>query len=269
MKHLTKPFSFFLISLSIIFGQSTPDSLNFNKMDKTICRIYIHQNIAEDEVINMGTGIIVSQRIDTSNVHFIFTANHVVENLIKLKKSYMQVFFSDLDNNIYYTDSLNMEHIIWHNEALDAAILGLPNAILHKTFPVGYIPPGIEKLKLIGTGKVGEEVFMLGKRWLRKDYSISILKRGIISSYTNQFPDFKNYYVYLIDKMSNKGMSGGLIYNSLGEGIALVSGYVVENDKKIRTSDDLTIGIPLIVLFGELENSIDEKGNEIKVLLGY
>lgn len=257
-----------LTIFSIIFCQNN-DSLDFNKMDKSICRIYIHQKIEKDEIISMGSGIVVSSSSTGVRSYYVFTAHHVIDNLLKLKQSYIKIYFTDIDNNILYTKELGEEHIIWKNESMDAAIISIPKMLTHKKFQEGYIPPGLEILKLIGDAKIGEDIYMLGERWLKENYSISILKKGVISTLTNKFPGYKGHYIYLIDKMANKGMSGGLIYNTSGKGIAMISSYVVENDKKIRTSDDLTVGIPLSILFNQLEKVIVKSGEQIKSILGY
>lgn len=259
--------------LLLIFGLSTftlngqADEKSFQDsisiMIKSTCRLYVHQTYEGKTETKVGTGINIRESINNKLTLFVFTADHIIEGLFKLKNSKLQIYFSDLDNNIYSTDSLDFKNVIWHDSGMDAAILVIPELLYHKTFPDNYNPPVIPSLEKIEKGFTGEDVYMLGRRWLTGKNNIPIFKKGIVSTITKNFPRFEGHIIYIIDKMANKGMSGGLIFNRDFQGIALISGYILEKEKKIQTSDDLTVGISLNMMFTKLKALIDEHGESL------
>lgn len=260
-----------LFSLFILNGQNLEKEKAdiSGKMDKTVCRIYIHQNFEGQTITFSGTGINIAKLVKNDTITFVFTANHVIENLLKLKDSYLKVYFTNTDGNIFSTGNLGVDNIIWRDRDMDAAIIGIPRKIHYNISLESNVNWVVSPLEHIGNGTIGQTVYMLGKRWISKENSISIYKKGIISAKIKGFPNYENITVYIIDKMGNKGMSGGLIFNDNFEGIALISSYVLEKEKKIQTSDDLTIGIPLLPLSQKLDSIIRENGDNIIQLLGY
>ncbi len=260
-----------MLFLCTNYGQSIENNINdiSIEMDKKVCRIYIHQEMPGDTTIFSWTGINISKSINDQSVKFVFTANHVIENFLKLKNSYFIIFFTNHDGTVFSTGKLNDNNILWRNKKMDAAIIGIPKKIYSSTAVESQTIFTISTLDSIGRGKIGQDVYLLGKRWVSKDKSISIYKKGIISTFTHGFPGKENIDVYLIDKMINKGMSGGLIFDKENTGIALISGYVLEKEKKIQTSDDLTIGIPLLSIYIKLNSIIAENEDDIVQKLGY
>lgn len=260
-----------MLNLVTISGQNLENKNTnlYEEMNKKVCRIYIQQEFEGQTITTSGTGINIGKQINNVIIPFVFTANHVIENLLKLKNSYLTVYFTNTNNNTFFTSNLSEDNIIWRDADMDVAIIGIPKNVYTTITSESNFDFKIVCLENIRNGNVGQEVYMLGKRWVEGKKNISIYKKGIISAYTSDFPDYENIPVYLIDKMANKGMSGGLIFNDDYVGIALIIGYVLEREKKIRTSDDLTIGIPLLPLIQKLDSIILEDGDNIFHQLGY
>lgn len=257
-----------LINIVILNSQNI-DNGNFkhNLINKQVCRIYVEQTIEGQNYKFKGTGINIGKEINGEIIVFVITANHVIENLLKLKNSFLQLYFTNSDNNTLFTDKLSEDNIIWHDRKMDVAVIGIPKRI--NTNISNNTNWQIPTVKRFSNGIIGEDVYMLGKRWFTGKQSISIYKKGIISAITNDFPGYLGTTVYIIDKMSNKGMSGGLIYNDDFDGVAVISSYVLEKEKKIQTSDDLTVAISITLVNTKLDSVISQKGEEIYRILGY
>lgn len=259
-----------VFSLFMINGQNLEnENINiFEKMDKSVCRIYYYQNSGLQTAKYSGTGINIRKQVHADAITFVFTANHVIDDLFKFKNSYLKIYFTNIYGKLFWTGNLGIDNIIWHNRDMDAAIIGIPKEVFHE-FSESDINWTISTIERITTGNIGQDIYMLGKRWTSAQSSISIFKKGIISAKPIGFPHYEDIPLYIIDKMANKGMSGGLIFNDKLEGIALISSYVLEQKNVTQLSDDLTVGIPLLPISQKLDSIIFERGENIIQLLGY
>lgn len=151
---------------------------------------------------------------------------------------------------------------------MDAALLVLPRDLQPGgDLPDNYEFPGLANLKLIGEPDWGEDIYLFGYRWINEDRFIDILKKGVLSVGTKDLPGYEGNLVYLIDNMANKGMSGGLAFNSDGVGIGIISSYVYETDNAYLNSDDLTVCLPLTIYFNVLGTMIINQADMIYNIL--
>lgn len=252
----------------ILDGQDTDKTtFDFKIIDKQVCRIYLEGTTGDSVKTYKGTGINVGKQLGDKILVFVITANHIVKNIINLENSFIKIYFSNSENNTLFTDKLKKENIIWQDEKTDVAIIGIPKKI-HTDNP-NNTDWQIQTIKTLKNGMIGQDVFMFGKRWVGRRKNFPIYKKGIISLKTREMPGYEGTLTYLVDKMSNKGMSGGLIFNDNYEAIALIIGNVLEKGRSIKLSDDLTVGISLITLNTKLDSVINQNSDNILKLLGY
>jgi len=269
----------FLISAACLLPGSTPSKSNaqeetpvFSQVERCLCRIYLEHELDGRRVTERGCGVVFRHRIQDSHCYFVCTAYHVIENMLLMNNVTCRIFLQDCrvaDSNSpkYWPDRIRRDHIVWRNREMDAAIIALPAILSHDPFPEGYKFPGLAYVKQIADASMGQEVFMMGPRWYTDKVSGLILKRGIISGITKELPRYKGHPIFLVDQMSNKGMSGGLLFSNDGRGIGMISSYVLESDQGLRTSDDLTVCVPLSILLDELQSVISEKGDKVLSLI--
>jgi len=254
----------FILTYSSCFANQPKESNVFERTEKYICRIYVEHELDGRKIINRGCGIVLRQTIKESVCYFVCTAYHVVEDLLTVRNVGCEIFVSDFNDIKYWNKNIRAEHIVWRNREMDAAIIALPKNLFHDPFTEGYEFQGISYVKTVTTATIGQEVYMIGYRWHSEKSSTVIFKKGIVSTVTKTLPGYKGHRVFLVDKMSNKGMSGGLLFTNDGRGIAMISSYILESDQRLRTSDDLTVCVPLSVLFKKLKSVI--LGNEEEIL---
>jgi len=232
----------------------------FTQAARAVCRIYVECKLDKQTKIGRGSGVVLKRAIQNTGCYFVCTAYHVIENLLMTRDPNCSVYLSDPNGVKLWTKDVSREHVVWRDRLMDAAIIALPMGLHHAG---DETVTGIAFVKSIRGPSVGQDVFMVGRRWVRKNTSIPILKRGIVSTITASLPNHQGHKVILVDKMSNKGMSGGLLFAADGQGIGMIVSYVLESDQRVRTSDDLTVCIPLSILFQELNSAISEREDEI------
>lgn len=259
---------FLIISYKSV-GQVNQDQIDerlLRDAQRSVCFIKIVQNIEnKPKYISSGCGVIINTIVEGKAIFFCATAYHVIEDLIKMKETFAIFDLFDLNGQMYELTNIDEKNIIWRKESLDAAIIMLPDKIpLPTKLPKDFSFPGLKNLQNISLPKWGEDVFLFGYRSINNSEFIDILKKGIISTSANNIPGYQGNTVFIVDNMANKGMSGGLVFTTNGSGVAIISSYLLENESKIQTSDDLTICLPLQVYFEQMKKFVEE--NKTKVL---
>jgi len=251
----------FVISSSSCTGRIS-DNKVFEKIARCVCKIYIEHELDGGVTKSRGSGIVLKKQIKNTSTYFACTAYHVIEDILRIQNVKSEIFFFD-SNGIKCWANIYRENIIWRNREMDSAIIAIPSNISHKKLDENLQIGEPEFVKDIVIPSIGQSVYMMGYRWLRDRDANPIFKKGILSAILDDLPGHVGHHVFLIDKMANKGMSGGLIFSNRGKAIAMISSYLLETEQKIRTSDDITVGIPMIVLLKELETEIDKNGDRI------
>jgi hypothetical protein len=99
---------------------------------------------------------------------------------------------------------------------MDAAIIASPATLFHGPLSEGQTVGGLALVKEMTSASMGQDVFMVGRRWLGGKQSTAILKKGIISTVTTDLPGYKGHAIILGDTMSSIGMTGGLVFTERG-----------------------------------------------------
>jgi len=242
-----------------LFSESTPKDSLFQSAQRSVCFIKIIQEIeGNSEFLSSGCGVILKDDVEDKIFYCFATAYHVIEPLIKMRNTYASVKMYDQNGYRYSTKNVNLNNIIWKDKSADAALVLIPSKVsIIGDRPEGYKYPGLHFLKSISVPDWGEEVYLIGYRLIDSNTYLYIIKKGIVSSMTTTLPGYLGNSVFLVDNMANKGMSGGLVINSLGKGLSVISGYILEKERKVQTSDDLTVSLSLDIFYNKMKSQKD------------
>jgi len=239
-----------------VFAQQKIDPEIIRGAQRNVCAINI-LHAESGKTVAFGCGVVFGSKVKTRNEYFVATAFHIVDEMLTKRELQATISIFDMNSKTYIADSITAHHVIWSNASMDAALLVLPHNLKpSETIPDDYVFHGPANLKLVGEPAWGEEIYLLGYRWINENSFIDILKKGILSVGTTDLPGYEGHLVYLIDNMANKGMSGGLAFNQSGVGIGIISSYVYEPGNRLLNSDDLTVCLPLTEYFGVLGSLI-------------
>lgn len=244
-------------------------SETFRSAQRCVCAIRVMEGTGDDaESYSLGCGVVLSSKLKEKYEYFIATAYHVVEPVIEEDDMSMNINLFDQSGIMYSKSDVRRKHIAWFDKSVDAALIILPHgAVPAEELPDNYSFPGFQFLKQIGEPDWGEDIYLMGYRWMNEDLFIDILKKGIVSVGTKELPGYRGQLIYLIDNMANKGMSGGLAFRKDGTGIGIISSYVYEEGDRIQKSDDLTVCVPLMLYFNVLSTTVVNYRDEILKLL--
>ncbi|NOZ22355.1 MAG: trypsin-like peptidase domain-containing protein [Planctomycetes bacterium] len=213
-----------------------------------------------DKTIRQGCGVVVKETVNGEAQYFVVTVYHLVAPVYSQSDAGLKPIVRDWNGKrLWPAKLLGKESIVYADKAADFAILRLPSALSHAPRSEGYKSPGLAVLKSVRNReqvRLGQEIYMLGFRPFAGTEYLYVLKKGIISSIIAKHPGFGNSEVYFVDKMPNKGMSGGPVFYSTGEGLGLIHGYVLEMGNKYKLSDDLTVVIPYSYILGKLREKL-------------
>lgn len=266
-KYIILPLLFISV-ISQAFAQEKINPETIRSAQRNVCAINIMQ-VESGKSTALGCGVVFSSKVSGRNEYFVATAFHIVREMLANDRLQATISVFDNNGNVYLAQGVTAKHIVWVNQSMDAALLVLPrNLKPAANIPDDYEFPGLANLKLIGEPDWGEDIYLLGYRWINETSFIDIVKKGILSVGTTNLPGYEGYLVYLIDNMANKGMSGGLAFDAKGVGIGIISSYVYETDNQFLNSDDLTVCLPLTIYFNVLSSVVIGQPELIKKIIG-
>jgi S1-C subfamily serine protease len=262
MNLIGKYFILFILFFSTL--TSAENISNVNNRNATItkakaytCLVEICQFNSKDTFkIKQGTGAIVKYKIaDNKYFYFCLTVCHVVQPLLKDSSTFCEIV-GITPNGLSYRASgaKGNAELIWADEKKDMAIIRIktPLPLLGQTQTINEIPV-LNGYMNSDDVSLGDEVYMMGYRLLNQLTYNFIVKEGMVAASIGNHPLLDNIPVFYIDKMANKGMSGGTVFYENGKGLGIMEGYVLESGNPLGMSDDLTIVIPFYLYFKVLD----------------
>jgi hypothetical protein len=231
----------------------------FKQAKEYTCLILIHKNNAKgsDEIVSSGCGTIVKFPTRIGDRFFCLTANHVVNNYLELTDSFkIEILLrNNSDQILRCFGGVDIVRPVWRHDIHDLAILMLPK----KMHLVGTDSASVTEIPFLryianpDSVEIGSKVCMLGYRYLSGGTYNYVLKNGIISAMVTNHPSFGNAMVFYVNQMANKGMSGGSVSLSNGNGLGIMLAYLIEPGSQAQLSDDLTVIVPYIYFFAKLK----------------
>jgi len=170
---------------------------------------------------SFGTGFFVGVEQDGHHFSYLVTAKHVVD---EAERGGYGRLFARVNTQAGGTSNIELREndawIRWTNDAIDVAVLPLPN-LDSKSFSNRYIPMKMfadnQKIAELGIGP-GDDLFAVGLFVLKagKQRNTPIVRTGIIAAMPLQSEPFTRkggtYHAYLAEMRSIGGLSGSPVF---------------------------------------------------------